>query len=148
MSRGVNKAVIIGFLGNDPEVRKTSSGSTVATISVATSESWTDKNSGQKQTKTEWHRVVAFNRLAEIIEQYLTKGSHVFIDGKLETKKWTDNNGVDRYTTQIVAKEMQMLGSRGDNAEPQSSDPAPRSAQGAPPDSGAPDINFDDDIPF
>ena len=148
MSRGVNKAIIVGFLGNDPEIRKTQTGATVATISVATSESWTDKNSGQKQTKTEWHRVVAFNRLAEIIEQYLTKGSHVFIDGKLETKKWTDNNGVDRYTTQIVAKEMQMLGSRGDNAEPQSSDPAPRSAQGAPPDSGAPDINFDDDIPF
>ena len=140
MSRGVNKAIIVGFLGNDPEIRKTSSGSTVATISVATSESWTDRNSGQKQTKVEWHRVVAFNRLAEIIEQYLTKGSHVFIDGKLETKKWTDNNGVDRYTTQIVAKEMQMLGGRGDNAETQSSAPQR--------DSGAPVIDFDDSIPF
>ena len=140
MSRGVNKAIIVGFLGNDPEIRKTSSGSTVATISVATSESWTDKNSGQKQTKTEWHRVVAFNRLAEIIEQYLTKGSHVYIEGRLETKKWTDNNGVDRYTTQIVAKEMQMLGSRGDNTEPH--------AQPAQRDSGAPEINFSDDVPF
>ena len=140
MSRGVNKAIIVGFLGNDPEIRKTSSGATVATISVATSESWTDKNTGQKQTKTEWHRVVAFNRLAEIIEQYLTKGSHVFIDGKLETKKWTDNNGVDRYTTQIVAKEMQMLGGRGDNAETQSSVPQR--------DSGAPVIDFSDDVPF
>ena len=144
MSRGVNKAMIIGFLGNDPEIRKTQTGSTVATISVATSESWTDKNSGQKQTKTEWHRVVAFNRLAEIIEQYLTKGSHVFIDGKLETKKWTDNNGVDRYTTQIVAKEMQMLGGRGDSSAPQSSDPA----QPAQRDSGAPVIDFSDDVPF
>ena len=140
MSRGVNKAIIVGFLGNDPEIRKTQTGATVATISVATSESWTDKNSGQKQTKTEWHRVVAFNRLAEIIEQYLTKGSHVFIDGKLETKKWTDNNGVDRYTTQIVAREMQMLGGRGENAEPQSSVPKR--------DSGAPVIDFSDDVPF
>ena len=143
MSRGVNKAIIVGFLGNDPEIRKTSSGSTVATISVATSESWTDKNTGQKQTATEWHRVVFFNRLAEIVEQYLTKGSQVYIDGKLQTKKWTDNNGVDRYTTQIVAKEMQMLGGRGDNGEPQSPDPSPRSVQGAPPD-----ITFADDIPF
>ena len=140
MSRGVNKAIIVGNLGNDPEVRKTQTGATVATISVATSESWTDKNTGQKQTATEWHRVVFFNRLAEIVEQYLTKGSQVYIDGKLQTKKWTDNNGVDRYTTQIVAKEMQMLGSRGDNAETQSSVPQR--------DSGAPDINFDDDIPF
>ena len=142
MSRGVNKAIIVGNLGNDPEVRKTQTGATVATISVATSESWTDKNTGQKQTATEWHRVVFFSRLAEIVEQYLTKGSQVYIDGKLQTKKWTDNNGVDRYTTQIVAKEMQMLGGRGDNAAPQSSAPQR--------DSGAPVIDFDDepDIPF
>ena len=140
MSRGVNKAIIVGFLGNDPEIRKTQTGATVATISVATSESWTDKNSGQKQTATEWHRVVFFNRLAEIVEQYLTKGSQVFIDGKLQTKKWTDNNGVDRYTTQIIAKEMQMLGGRGDNAEPH--------AQPAQRDSGAPVIDFSDDVPF
>ena len=147
MSRGVNKAIIVGNLGNDPEVRRTQSGSAVATISVATSESWTDKGSGQKQTKTEWHKIVFFNRLAEVVEQYLTKGSQVYVEGKLETKKWTDKDGVDRYTTQIIARDMQMLGGRGDNGAPQSQ-AATRSAQGAPPDSGAPDINFDDDIPF
>ena len=140
MSRGVNKAIIVGFLGNDPEIRKTSSGSTVATISVATSESWTDKNTGQKQTKVEWHRVVAFNRLAEIIEQYLTKGAQVYIEGKIQTTKYQDKDGKDCYATQIVAEEMQMLGSRGDNAAPH--------AQPAQRDSGAPEINFSDDVPF
>ena len=142
MSRGVNKAIIVGFLGNDPEIRKTQTGATVATISVATSESWTDKNSGQKQTKTEWHRVVAFNRLAEIIEQYLTKGAQVYIEGKIQTTKYQDKDGKDCYATQIVAREMQMLGGRGDNAEPQSSVPQR--------DSGAPVIDFEDEsgIPF
>ena len=140
MSRGVNKCIIVGFLGNDPETRKTQTGATVATISVATSESWTDKNSGQKQTATEWHRVVFFNRLAEIVEQYLTKGSYVYVEGRLETKSWKDKDNVERNTTQIVAKEMQMLGSRGDNAEPH--------AQPAQRDSGAPEINFSDDVPF
>ena len=141
MSRGVNKAVIIGFLGNDPEIRKTQTGATIVTISVATSESWTDKNSGQKQNKVEWHRVVAFNRLAEIIEQYLTKGAQVYIEGKIQTTKYQDKDGKDCYATQIAAKEMQMLGSRGDNAEPH--------AQPAQRDSGAPVIDFDDgSIPF
>ena len=143
MAKGVNKFIGIGRLGNDPEVRFANNGSRIANISIAIRESWKDKNTGQNQERTEWVRVVFFNRLAEIVEQYLTKGSHVFVEGKLETKKWTDNNGVDRYTTQIIAREMQMLGSRGDNAEPQLS-PQPAQREG-----GAPVIDFDDgSIPF
>lgn len=140
--RGVNKAIIVGNLGNDPEVRATTSGSRVATISVATSESWTDKNTGQKQEKTEWHRVVFFNRLAEIVEQYLTKGSQVYVEGQIRTRKWQDSNGIDKYTTEIVAREMQMLGGKGGNQSAPDSDFKPSSPVGAP------DIQFDDDIPF
>jgi len=158
MARGVNKVTLVGNLGNDPEVRATSNGSRVATISIATSESWTDKTSGQKQEKTEWHRVVFFNRLAEIVEQYLTKGSQVYVEGKLQTRKWQDQNGQDRYTTEVVANEMQMLGGRGGSGgsgDFQSTapmdPPAQRKAAPAPaPAAGnsGPDINFDDDIPF
>ena len=101
MARGINKVILVGNLGNDPEVRATASGSRVATISIATSESWTDKNTGQKQEKTEWHRVVFFNRLAEIVEQYLTKGSQVYVEGRLQTRKWQDQNGQDKYTTEV-----------------------------------------------
>ena len=160
MARGVNRVIILGNLGNDPEVRATTTGSRVATISVATSESWTDKNTGQKQEKTEWHRVVFFNRLAEIVEQYLHKGSQVYVEGRLQTRKWQDQNGQDKYTTEIVANEMQMLGGRGEGGSGgggnyQSTAPmdppaksVPGKAPAAAPAAGGPDINFDDDIPF
>lgn len=115
MSKGVNKVIIVGNMGNDPEVRVGNNGNCIATISVATSESWKDKNTGRQQEKTEWHRVVMFNRLAEIVRDYLKKGSEVYLEGKLQTRKWQDNEGKDRYTTEIVANEMQMLDSRGDN---------------------------------
>jgi len=110
---GINKVIIVGNLGKDPEVRYMPSGGAVANITIATSETWKDKQSGQKQEKTEWHRVVMFNRLGEIAGEYLKKGSKVYIEGKLQTRKWQDNNGNDRYTTEIVANEMQMLDSRG-----------------------------------
>ena len=113
MARGINKVILVGNLGRDPEVRYSASGGAIANITIATSEQWTDKQSGQKQERTEWHRVVLFNRLGEIAGEYLKKGSQVYIEGKLQTRKWQDNNGQDRYTTEIVANEMQMLGGRG-----------------------------------
>ena len=112
MSNGVNKVLIIGNLGSDPEIKYTKAGDPVANLSIATSESWKDKNSGDLQEKVEWHRVVMFSRLAEIAEQYLKKGSKVFVEGKLQTRKWQDQEGKDRYTTEVVAKEMTMLDSR------------------------------------
>lgn len=123
MARGVNKVIIIGNLGADPEIRYIpNSGSPVATLRIATSEGWRDKQTGEMQEKTEWHRVVLFNRLAEIANQYLRKGSKIFIEGKLRTNKWQDNNGQDRYTTEIVANELQMLDNRaGGDAGPMGS---------------------------
>ena len=118
MARGINKVILIGNLGNDPEVRLTSTGSAVANLSVATSESWKDRNTGQPQEKTEWHRVVMFGKLAEIAQQYLRKGSKVYLEGKLQTRKWLSQDGQDRYTTEIVIDgftgQMQMLDSRQD----------------------------------
>ena len=127
---GVNKAIILGNLGNDPEVRYMPNGEPVANLSIATSETWNDKNTGEKREKTEWHRVVAYRRTAEIIGQYTRKGSKLYVEGKLQTRKWTDNNGVDRYTTEIIADSAQLLDSRrrktastttspSDNAKPQ-----------------------------
>ena len=116
MSRGVNKVILVGNLGKDPEVRYMPNGNAVANITLATSESWKDKTSGEQQEKTEWHRVVMFRRLGEIAGEYLKKGSQVYIEGKLQTRKWQDKDGNDRYTTEIVADEMQMLGSRGGSA--------------------------------
>ena len=120
MARGVNKVILIGNLGNDPDVRFTPNGSAVANLSVATSESWTDKNTGQRQDRTEWHRVVVFGKLAEICQQYLRKGSKVYLEGKLQTRKWQDQNGQDRYSTEVVidsfSGQMQMLDSRQDGA--------------------------------
>ena len=98
MARGVNKVILVGNLGGDPEVRATQTGSRIANVNIATSESWTDKNTGQKQERTEWHRVVFFNRLAEIVEQYLNKGSQIYIEGSLRTRKWQDKDGQDKYT--------------------------------------------------
>lgn len=109
MARGVNKVILVGNVGQDPEVRQSSGGNAITNISVATSESWKDKTTGQKQEKTEWHRVVMFNRLGEIAGEYLRKGSKVYIEGKLQTRKWQGQDGQDRYTTEIVANEMQML---------------------------------------
>ena len=115
MARGINKVILVGNVGQDPETKAMPSGSAVTNISIATSESWTDKSSGQRQERTEWHRVVFFNRLAEIAGEYLRKGSKVYVEGSLRTRKWQDQSGQDRYTTEIVANEMQMLDSRGDN---------------------------------
>lgn len=115
MARGVNKVIIVGTLGADPEVKQLANGNAVANISVATNESWKDKNTGEKIEKTEWHRIVVFGRLAEICGQYLRKGSQVYFEGKLQTRKWQDQNGQDRYSTEIVANEMQMLGGRSDS---------------------------------
>jgi single-strand DNA-binding protein len=112
MARGINKVIIVGNLGQDPEVRYTAAGAAVTNISVATSEHWKDKNTGEDVTKTEWHRIVFFGRLAEIAGEYLKRGSKVYIEGKLQTRKWQDQNNQDRYTTEIVANEMQMLDSR------------------------------------
>lgn len=112
MARGVNKVILVGNLGNDPESNELPSGGAVTNISVATSESWKDKKTGQQQERTEWHRVVFFNRLAEIANEYLKKGSKVYVEGSLRTRKWQDKQGQDRYTTEIVASEMQMLDSK------------------------------------
>lgn len=118
MARGINKVILVGNLGRDPETRYLPSGGAVTNITIATSESWTDKQTGQKQERTEWHRVVFFNRLAEIAGEYLRKGSKVYVEGALRTRKWQDQNGQDRYSTEIVANEMQMLDSRGGGAAP------------------------------
>ncbi|MFL0802421.1 MAG: single-stranded DNA-binding protein [Agarilytica sp.] len=142
MARGINKVIIVGNCGQAPETRFSHGGAAITTISVATSESWKDKQSGQQVDRTEWHRVVFFNRLAEIAGEYLRKGSKVYIEGKLQTRKWQDKEGKDRYTTEIIANEMQMLESLPPkNEEPQ--DPPPKLS---PPSSGG--DSFDDDIPF
>ena len=148
MARGVNKAIILGSLGQDPDIRYTAGGAAVANISIATNEQWKDKESGEMQERTEWHRVVFFGRLAEIVGEYLRKGSQVYVEGRIQTRKWQDKEGKDRYTTEIVANEMQMLGSKSggttasfdQSQQPQQSAPA-ASAQGSNDD-------FDDDIPF
>ncbi|WP_275288006.1 single-stranded DNA-binding protein [Halomonas elongata] len=116
MARGVNKVILIGNLGQDPEVRFTPSGTAVANLNLATTDTWTDRQSGQRQERTEWHRVVMFNKLAEISQQYLRKGSKLYVEGRLQTRKWQDQNGQDRYSTEIVANDMQMLDSRGGDA--------------------------------
>jgi single-strand DNA-binding protein len=164
MARGINKVILVGNLGRDPEVRYSANGAAIANITIATSDQWTDKQSGQKQERTEWHRVVLFNRLGEIAGEYLKKGSQVYIEGKLQTRKWQDQNGQDRYTTEIVANEMQMLGGRGGSADfapsqgagygggqqqsaPQQFGGGAQSAPAAPA-GGSNFDDFDDDIPF
>ena len=148
MARGVNKAIIVGHLGRDPEVRYAASGAAVANVSVATTESWKDKQTGDSNERTEWHRVVFFGRLAEIAGEYLRKGSQIYVEGRLQTRKWQDQNGQDRYTTEIVASDMQMLGSRGGASAPvEDFDEVPAKSvnqSGA----GVPTTDFDDDIPF
>lgn len=177
MARGINKVILIGNLGADPEVRYMPSGNAVTNVNLATSESWKDKQSGQMQERTEWHRVVFFNRLAEIAGEYLRKGSKVYIEGSLRTRKWQGQDGQDRYTTEIVASEMQMLDGRGGEGgggyqqpsqgggyAPQGGDmgygqpqqynqappqQAPRQQPAQQPQQPAPGFDdFDDDIPF
>jgi len=163
MARGINKVILIGNLGQDPETRYMPSGGAVTNVTLATSETWKDKQTGQPQERTEWHRVVFFNRLAEIAGEYLRKGSKVYIEGSLRTRKWQDKaTGADRYTTEIVAGEMQMLDSRGGDAgggqagkqpapagagQQSAPQPAQQSAPGQDGQGGGFD-NFDDDIPF
>ena len=148
MARGINKVILVGNLGADPETRYMPSGSAVTNLSVATSESWKDKQSGEQKERTEWHKVAMFNRLAEISAEYLRKGSQVYIEGKLRTRKWQDRDGNDRWTTEIIADEMQMLGGRGGGggSMPTSQDPGPSGSSSPPPQAGPDD--FDDDIPF
>jgi len=150
MARGVNKVIIVGNLGQDPETRYMPSGAAVTNFTVATNESWKDKQTGEQKDRTEWHRVAMFNRLAEIAAEYLRKGSQVYIEGKLRTRKWQGQDGADRYTTEIIADEMQMLGGRGDGGGSfGGSRGGGKPSQGggnAPPQPGPDD--FDDDIPF
>ncbi len=144
--RGVNKVILIGNLGQDPEVRYMPNGNAVANATLATSESWKDKNTGEKQEKTEWHRVVFFRRLAEIVGEYLKKGSKVYIEGKLQTRKWQDKDGRDQYTTEIVADQLHMQDSRG-GATAAHNRPAQQSAPAAAP-APTQDSGLDDSIPF
>ena len=162
MAKGINKVILVGNLGNDPETRYMPSGGAVTTVSVATSDTWKDKTTGEPKEKTEWHRVVFFNRLGEIAGQYLKKGSKIYVEGSLRTNKWQDNNGNDRYTTEIIGREMQMLDSRGgsnDGGSYNQNQPSPQNKpQSAPQQQNtpqqtsntppAPDMGFDDDIPF
>jgi len=154
MARGVNKVILIGNLGSDPELRYMTNGNGVVSLSIATSSSWKDKQTGEMQERTEWHRVVFFNRLAEIVNQYLRKGAKVYIEGSLRTRKWTDKDNVEKYTTEIIADEMQMLDSRGGSASdagheaPHRESSAAPAAKSAPVAQHAPTTDFDDDIPF
>ncbi|MDH3976934.1 MAG: single-stranded DNA-binding protein [Gammaproteobacteria bacterium] len=151
MARGVNKVILVGNLGQDPETRYMPSGGAVTNVSLATTEAWKDKQTNEQVEKTEWHRLVFFNRLAEIAGEYLKKGSQIYVEGQLQTRKWQDKEGQDRYTTEIKVREMQMLGGRGGSG---GSDFGGSSAQGgsfaAPASSAAaaPQPEFEDDIPF
>ena len=163
-SKGVNKVILVGNLGNDPELKYMPNGNAVANLSLATSESWKDQQ-GQVQERTEWHRITAYRKLAEIMGEYLRKGSQIYVEGKLQTRKWQDQQGQDRYTTEIVVDQMQMLGGKGESnpqgqqqgnyQQPQSpqqqqqqqqrpQNPTPQQPKGGTP----PDFDFDDDIPF
>ncbi len=153
MARGVNKVILVGNCGKDPETRYMPSGGAVTNISIATSESWKDKQSGETKERTEWHNIVFFNRLGEIAGEYLKKGSQIYVEGSLRTRKWQDKSGQDRYTTEIVANEMQMLGSRnggGDSYAPAQAQSQPASNQQSNHQQAAPMVEegFDDDIPF
>lgn len=145
-SRGINKVILVGNLGKDPEVRYAPNGNAVANLTLATSEKWKDKTTGTDQEKTEWHRIVMFKRLAEIAGEYLKKGSQIYIEGKLQTRKWQDKDGNDRYTTEVVADEMQMLGSR-DNAQ-QGASPSQQAPAQQQSGAAAGFDDFNDDIPW
>jgi len=153
MARGINKVIIVGNLGQDPETRYMPSGKAVTNLRVATSENWKDKQTGEQREQTEWHSVVMYDRLAEIAAEYLRKGSQVYLEGKLRTRKWQDKEGRDRYTTEVIANEMQMLGSRGGGGAGTESRSEPRAAGGdrpapVPAPASEREDAFDDDIPF
>tara|TARA_B100002019_G_C20930674_1_gene431974 strand:- start:1 stop:462 length:462 start_codon:yes stop_codon:yes gene_type:complete len=153
MARGINKVILVGNCGQDPETRFSSSGAAITNISLATSETWKDKQTGQQQERTEWHKVVFFNRLGEIAGEYLKKGSKVYIEGSLRTRKWQDKEGQDRYTTEIVGNEMQMLDSRGmsDNSDTGSRNTNPAINVGESDNKSTESVvsdDWDDDIPF
>ncbi len=156
MARGINKVILIGNLGSDPEVRYMPSGGAVANIRLATTDSWRDKQSGEQQDRTEWHRIVFFGRLGEIAGEYLKKGAKIYVEGRLQTRKWQGQDGQDRYTTEIVANEMQMLDGRSGGSTDYSREEAPSGGAGTardttPPAAGGSDPaegSFDDDIPF
>jgi len=145
---GINKAIIIGNLGKDPEIRYMQDGKACANFSIATSESWKDKTTGEKKEKTEWHNISMFGRLAEIAGEYLKKGSKVYIEGKLQTRKWQDKDGNDRYTTEVVARELQMLDGRGSGSPAPAQQQATPAQQQAEPKTFDNGDDFDDDIPF
>lgn len=150
MARGINKVILIGNLGAEPEVRFMPSGQAVANVRLATNETWRDRETGESQERTEWHRVVFFGKLADIVKEYLHKGSQIFVEGRIQTKKWQDKDGHDRYSTEIIANEMQMLGARGGGTVPFENEPpgerAP--APSASPASPTAPADLDDDIPF
>jgi single-strand DNA-binding protein len=155
MARGINKVILVGNLGQDPETRAMPSGKAVTNVRIATSDSWRDKQTGEQKEQTEWHSVVFFDRLAEVAAEYLRKGSQIYVEGRLRTRKWTDKAGADRYTTEIVANEMQMLGGRGGGGAGggEGRSPAPARTASAPPaddysQGSAGDQMLDDDIPF
>ena len=143
MARGVNKVIIVGNLGADPDAKSMPSGNMVANFSVATTESWNDRDTGERQEKTEWHRVVFFGRIAEIADQYLKKGSQVYVEGKLQTRKWEDRDGNERWTTEIVGSQLEMLGDRMSSGSGQSNNMDQSTSK-----SNFSDDEFDDDIPF
>ncbi|AQU84623.1 MULTISPECIES: single-stranded DNA-binding protein [unclassified Halomonas] len=151
MARGINKVILIGNLGQDPEVRFTPSGTAVANLNLATSDTWMDRQSGQRQERTEWHRVVLFNKTAEIAQQYLKKGAKVYIEGRLQTRKWQDQNGQDRYSTEIVANDMQMLDGRSGDFQggnmPQGSYAQGNSPQGSHPQNAPAQSNYGQGTP-
>lgn len=158
MARGINKVILVGNLGRDPEIRYVPNGGAVANLNIATSESWRDKGTGEKQERTEWHRVVFFGKLAEVAGEYLKKGAQIYVEGRLQTRKWQDKSGQDRYTTEIVGNDLQMLGGRGGAGasdgppmdmpyESSGSGSAAQQTQSSPSSSGGKD-DFDDDIPF
>jgi single-strand DNA-binding protein len=151
MARGINKVILVGNCGKDPETRYMPSGGAVTNVSIATSEGWKDKQTGETKERTEWHNVVFFNRLAEIAGEYLKKGSQIYVEGSLRTRKWQDKEGKDRYTTEIVANEMQMLGSRsggGSDSNDYSQERTSSSSSAREPAAAMAEDGFDDDIPF
>ena len=152
-NRGINRVILVGNLGQDPEIRYMPNGSAVANFSVATSESWKDKQTGEQKDRTEWHRVVVFGRLAEIAGEYIRKGTQVYLEGQLQTRKWQDQSGQDRYTTEVVINPiggtLQILGSRSDDSnQQQSNQPNKQQSTIVPPPTSLPETHFDDDIPF
>ena len=151
MSRGINKVILIGNLGADPDIRYTQSGDAVANVSLATSETWKDRQSGEARERTEWHRVVFFGKLAQLVQQYLRKGSKVYLEGQLRTRKWQAQDGQERYATEIVVGlggTLQMLDGRPADGTKEDSQPAQRPAPASPPAREVPPVDFDDDIPF